>query len=144
MTNLKMTVRADCVVSACSSPPSISKISYTLIVVVWWGGEVSPWMDISPSYPLASVVSFIQNKASFPLHQPGRSVGFWVMSSKTLLSVTKPDSLADQLQLVQHPPLGSGLPGITSQTSFHLIPWPRVCFWSSPAQDTSQPRNVSL
>ena len=79
MTNLKMTVRADCVVSAYSAPPTISKSSYTLIVVVrggGQGGEVSPWMDIGPSHPLPSAVSFIQNKASFPLHQPGLFNGF--------------------------------------------------------------------
>ena len=125
------------------SPPSLKALPPWL----WcWGGAVwrsQPLDGHRPFPPLPSVV-FIQNKASFPLHQPGLSIGFWVMSSKTLLSLTRPDSLPDQLQLVQHPPLVSGLPSITSQTSFHLIPWLRVCFWSRPAQDTSQLGNLSL
>ena len=62
MITLKMTVRADCAVSACNPlPPSIKA---SLIV-----REGSQPLDRRPPFP--ALVASIQNKANFPFHQPG-------------------------------------------------------------------------
>ena len=47
MTNLKVTVRTDCAISACSQPPtSVYKRSYPPVARGW--GEVSLWTDVCP------------------------------------------------------------------------------------------------
>ena len=72
MTNFKMTVRADCAVSACSHlPPSIK----VLARIVY--GRDQP-LDRCPQSPL--VIGF-QTEANFPFHQPGLFTGFWALSS---------------------------------------------------------------
>ena len=81
ITNFKMTVRADCAVSACSPlPPSINVLAHWLSV----GG--SQPLDRGPPSP--SVAS-IHNKANFPFHQPCLFIGFWAVSSRTPLLVTQ-------------------------------------------------------
>ena len=54
MTSLKMTVRDDCAVSACSSPtPTLSIKALAPLVAVGWGVGVSLWTDVChpPSKP---------------------------------------------------------------------------------------------
>ena len=61
MTNFKMTVGADCAVSAHSShPPPIKALAH-------WLSEGSQPLDTSPPYP---PVTSLWNKANFPFHQP--------------------------------------------------------------------------
>ena len=81
MTNLKMTVRADCAVSACSPLLlSIKALAPRLLCVCGggWGG-VGLWTDVHPP----PQVGGIWNKANFPFHQPGLFIGFPVASSQT-------------------------------------------------------------
>ena len=81
MTNVKMTVSADCAVSECSPlRPSIKALAHWLSV----GG--SRPLDRSPPLPL---VAGIWNKANFPFHQPCLFIGFWTVSGLTPLSVTQ-------------------------------------------------------
>ena len=79
MTNLKMTVRADCVVCAWSPPPLP-----TIALTLWLSGSGSQPLDRHHPYPR---VAGIQNKANF--FSPNMPLlGFWVASSWTLLFVT--------------------------------------------------------
>ena len=79
MTNLKMTVRADCTVPACSPPPSAYKSSHLLFVRGSGGGKgVSLWTDVRPPLPVAS----IWNEENFPFHQPG--LLYWLWGSEQL------------------------------------------------------------
>ena len=85
MTNFKMTVRADCAVSACS-PLTVSIKTFA----PWLSGPplskgVSLWTGV---HPPPTLVAGIQNKANFPFHQPGLFIGFWTASSRTPLSIT--------------------------------------------------------
>ena len=76
MTSFKMTVRADCAVSACSPFP----LAHWLSV-----GRVNLWTGPALLYPVAS----IHSKASFPFHQPCLFIGFWWVGSRTqTLSIT--------------------------------------------------------
>ena len=79
-TNLKMTVRADCAVSACS-PLTVCKSSCPLIVT---GGGVGVAVGLWTSDHLPPS---IQNKANFPFHQPYLFIGFWEESNQTPLLV---------------------------------------------------------
>ena len=77
-TNLKMTVWDDCAASACNPPPSnsVTKSSQLLLV-----RGISAFGQMSTT--LRSSVAGIWNKANFPFHQSGLSIGFWVASSQT-------------------------------------------------------------
>ena len=73
LTNIKMTVRTDCAVSAWSPLPQSIKPFFPIVrdggVGLWTG----VWWGCPP--PLAG----IQNKANFPFHQPGLFNGLgWV------------------------------------------------------------------
>ena len=86
MNHFKMTVRADCVVSAWSPlPPSIR------VLIPWlsgdWQGEKLDFGQAA-SHPHLHLPS-IQNKANLPFHQLGLFTGFWVVSSQTPLLVTE-------------------------------------------------------
>ena len=67
MTNVKMTVRADCSVQWKPLPLSLKALAHLLPV-----GEVWPLDRRLPSLPMAS----IQNKANFPFHQPDLFINF--------------------------------------------------------------------
>ena len=96
MTNLKMTVREDCAVSACSSPhpptttttplppPSIT----ALIPCLSGRGWGQKWA--SGQMPTTHPAAHIWNKANFPFYQPGLFPGFQAASNQTpqTLSVT--------------------------------------------------------
>ena len=75
MTNLKMTVRADCTVSACS--PLLQPIR-----------ALPHWLSVRGSWPFDRChhppVARIWSTANFPFHQPGLFIGFWAVSSPTL------------------------------------------------------------
>ena len=93
MTNLKMTVRDDCAVSACSPPPlTLLMLSPTPNpLLVWAGGwgKVSLWTDACRPPP---TVAGTWNKPNFPFHQPGLFTDFWMASSQVPnahLSVTE-------------------------------------------------------
>ena len=89
MTNLKMTVRADCAVSACS--PLLLSIKALAPLVV--NGRSQPLDRCSPfpSFPLVC-----WNKANFPFYQPGLFIGFGAASSQnTCLLVTEGPYLGD-------------------------------------------------
>ena len=98
MTNLKMTVWDDCAASACNLPPSnsVTKNSQPLLV-----RGVSAFGQMSTTLP--SSVAGIWNKANFPFHQSGLSIGFWAASSQTHkhihLSVTMWSTLPMNLML---------------------------------------------
>ena len=81
MTNFRMTVRADCIVSACGPLPLSIKALAPWSSGRGWGVGVSP--------PPALVVS-LQNKANCPFHQPGLFIDFWAVISQTPLSVNMP------------------------------------------------------
>ena len=86
-TNFKMTVRADCAVSAWSPlPPPIKALAPCLSA-----GEESWPLDRcppSPSHLPIPPVASIQNKANFLFYQLGLFIGFWATSSWTPLSIT--------------------------------------------------------
>ena len=83
MTNFKMTVRADCVVSACSPLPLATKA-----LAPWLSRVGGSWpLDRSPPSPQ---VASVQNKGNFPFHQPCFCFGFCVVSGRTPLLVTVP------------------------------------------------------
>ena len=74
MTNFKVTVRADCAVSACSSLPlSIKALAPWLSV-----GAVGLWTGVPPP-PVAS----LWNKTNFPSQQLCLFIGFRAASSRT-------------------------------------------------------------
>ena len=75
VTNLKMTVRADCAVSACS-PLLLSIKSLAPLVV---NGRSQPLDRCSP-FPSFSPVCW--NKANFPFHQPGLFISFGAAGSQ--------------------------------------------------------------
>ena len=77
MTNFKMTVRADCVISAYNPLPlSIKALAPWLS---WgWGGGVRLWAGVPG----------IQNKANFPFHQTHIFITVWSVSRETPLLVT--------------------------------------------------------
>ena len=81
MTNFKMTVRADCAVSAHSPLPLPVKI-----LASWLSGRggAGPWTGVCPP---PTQVAGIQNKASFPFHQTCPFIGFWAARSQTPLVV---------------------------------------------------------
>ena len=79
MTNLRMTVRADCAVSACSTPPT-SLYKSSCPTGCQCGVGVSLWTGVHHPPP---TVAGIWNKANFPFHQPGLFIGFWAASSWT-------------------------------------------------------------
>ena len=79
MTNFKMTVRADCAVSACSTNPlSIKALAHWLSV-----GRVSLWTGIRPAHWLPAC-----KIKHFPFYHPGLFIGFWTASSRIPLLVT--------------------------------------------------------
>ena len=80
MINFKMTVRADCAVSACSLLPlSIKALAHWLSPRSWKGLAFGHEFTLPAPTPVAS----IQNKANFPFHQPCLFISFWVASSQT-------------------------------------------------------------
>ena len=96
---IKMTVRADCVISACSSLPlSIQPWNSPLKALAHWlsGGR---W-PLDTSLP-STLVASLRNKANFPFHQHClSSIGFrGAASSRTQLSVTKTTYLPHNLTL---------------------------------------------
>ena len=75
--HFKMTLRADCAVSACSPlPPSIKALSQVR------GGNQPSWS------PTPASVAGIQIEANSPFHQPCLFIGFRAMSTQTLLLAT--------------------------------------------------------
>ena len=95
MTNVKMTVRADCAVSACSPlPASIKALAHWLSV-----GGVGLWTGLCP---LPRQAAGLWNKANFPSHQPGLFIGFRVASSPTPLPVTVSGSQPGAAVLSRH------------------------------------------
>ena len=78
MTNFKMTVRADCVVSVYNPLLSIKALAPWLSLVGEGGGSVRLWTGVPG----------IQNKANFPLHQPHIFITFQSVSFQTPLLVT--------------------------------------------------------
>ena len=93
LTNLKMTVRADCDVSAHS--PLL--LSIKALAPLAASGVSRPWDRGPPSCPAVS----IWNKANFPFHQPGLFIGFWAVSSQTPhLSVTLRHPFSHPLSLL--------------------------------------------
>ena len=80
-----MTVRDDYTVSACDPPPHFVYNSSHPLLVRRKGQPLDTYLPPSP--PIAG----IWNKASFPFHQSGLFIGFWVASScipHAYLSVT--------------------------------------------------------
>ena len=77
---IKMTVRTDCAISACS--PLLQPIK---ALAHWLSAGCQP-LDMSPLSPL---VTGLQNKANFPFYQPClSSIDFLVASSWTPLLIT--------------------------------------------------------
>ena len=81
MINLKMTIRADSTISACSPLPLSIKFFPTDCQL---GGCRRLDRHLPPT-PVAG----IWNKANFPFHKPGLFIVFWVTSSQTQLLVTE-------------------------------------------------------
>ena len=79
MTNFKMTIRADCAVFPCNP------LSLAVKAIVHLLGRRIWSLDRSLPFPL---MAGIQNKANFPLHQPGLYIGFRVARTWTPISVT--------------------------------------------------------
>ena len=82
MANLKITVRDDYAVPACSHPPyfCLWKLVQPLLVRA---GRESAFGQMSTTLPSTPPVAGIWNKANFPFHQPGLLIDFWMMSSWT-------------------------------------------------------------
>ena len=88
MTNLKMTIRHDCAVSACNHPPHTLSIK-VLTLSLWAGwrelqgqGRVGLWTDVCHPPPAPPVVG-IWNKANLPFHQSDLFTAFEAASSRT-------------------------------------------------------------
>ena len=79
MTNFKMTVRADCAVSACRPSLCLQKLLPTDCQRGSWP------LDRSPPSPM---VAGLQSKANFPFHQLCLFIGFRTTSSQIPLSIT--------------------------------------------------------
>ena len=76
MTNLKMTIKTDCAVSAYSTP--VTSVYKGSCPTGWSGGGVGLWIDVChPNSP----VSGIWNQTNFPFHQPDLIIGFDMKSS---------------------------------------------------------------
>ena len=97
MAILKMSIRTDCAISACSPLPlPIKALAHWLLV-----GELA--FRLESTLPL---VAGIWNRAKFHFHQRGLFTGFWTASSRTSLSVTFPlgtSRLMKSGSLVQFP-----------------------------------------
>ena len=92
MTNLKMTVRADCaILHVTPSPRSVYKSSHPACQCLRGFGH---WTDVV-TLPLP--VAGIWNKANLPFHQPGLFIGFWAASKRTLPLLVTPASAAPGL-----------------------------------------------
>ena len=78
-TNLKMTFRAVCAVSACSHPPPPT-FCLKKLQPHWLSAQgVDLCTDVHPPPPVAG----IWNKSNFPFHQSSLFIGFWAASSQT-------------------------------------------------------------
>lgn len=87
MTSFKMTVRADCMAAAGSTPPPLKALAPWLSVAGdSGGGRSQPLEQRPPSAP----GYHLRNKTNSPFHQPYLFTGFWAASSWTSLSVTIP------------------------------------------------------
>jgi len=86
MTNLKVTVRADCAVS--TRNPSFcpdTLLPHSLPVRRSRPLDTRPpTAPPLPPTPPPLAVAGVWNKANFPFHQPGLFIGFWAVSSQTL------------------------------------------------------------
>ena len=87
MASFKMTIRPEWTDAAFSPIPGFIAATahwLSVCVCVGWGGLAFGQESNTHPPPVAG----IQNKADFPLHQPGLLTGFLVASSQTLLLVT--------------------------------------------------------
>ena len=101
MTNFKMTVRVDCVISACSLPLLFIKLSPTDF---HWRKSAFGQMSTF------SLAASIQNKANFPIHQP--SFPFLTSSSAFERQATEPLPCSNTTSVSPPQRVGSGL-GVT-------------------------------
>ena len=72
MTNLKMTVRDDCAIAACSHPPPLSIKALAPCLL---GAGVCLWTDVQHLPPPTPVAS-IGYRANVPFYQAGLFIGF--------------------------------------------------------------------